>query len=399
MTDGRSQGRTDERPSVAIFRSPVFHAHETFVSGHAAGLVRYRPLIVGLEDKGHVPPGLEGRILLARSAAERFAVKLGRTRSLERRLRPFAPVLVHAHFGPDGLLALPLAEALGVPLVTTLHGYEVSRTRGRLLRSGRLSWVRYALLRRRLMERGRLFLAVSDSLREKALAAGFPPERTITHRLGVDLGRFRPGAWPESGLVLHVGRLVEKKGTGLLIRAFAEAASERPEAHLVVIGEGPLRPRLMAESAALGLAGRVRFLGARPASEVAEWMGRAWLLAAPSLTAGDGDAEGLPTVVAEAAASGLPVVGSDHSGIPEAILDGETGFIVPEGKKEPLARRLVDLLGAPDLRASMASASRALAQERFDRVRQAELLEAHYDRLLGVEEESSRRGRAEAHSR
>lgn len=112
-------------------------------------------------------------------------------------------------------------------------------------------------------------------------------------------------------------------------------------------------------------------------------MGRAWLLAAPSLTAADGDSEGLPTVLLEAAASGLPAVGSDHSGIPEAIEDGKSGFIVPEGEVDPLARRLADLLGSERLRAAMAAQARILARTRFDRVRQGALLEEHYDRLLG----------------
>jgi glycosyltransferase involved in cell wall biosynthesis len=318
------------------------------------------------------------------------------TGGLARRLMPFAPALVHAHFAPDGLLALPIADALGVPLVTTLHGYDVSRGRTHLLGSGRLSWMRYALLGGRLRRRGSLFLAVSDALRAKALAAGFPADRTITHYNGIDLSRFLPDPGAvEPDLVLHVGRLVEKKGTAILLRAFVEVARVRPRARLVIIGEGPLRARLMAQAAALGISGKVEFLGARPAGEVARWMKRAWLLAAPSVTAGDGDSEGLPTVIAEAAASGLPVVGSDHSGIPEAIVDGETGFLVPEGEAEPLARRISETLAGPSLRAAMMQAARGLAERRFNRLRQAALLEAHYDRLLG----RSTPGSAAAHNR
>jgi glycosyltransferase involved in cell wall biosynthesis len=113
-------------------------------------------------------------------------------------------------------------------------------------------------------------------------------------------------------------------------------------------------------------------------------MGRAWLLAAPSVSGADGDSEGLPTVLLEAAASGLPAIGSDHSGIPEAIVDGETGYVVPEGELAPLVRRAAELLGSDRLRAAMAASSRALAEERFDRVIQGARLEAHYDRLLAL---------------
>jgi glycosyltransferase involved in cell wall biosynthesis len=366
----------DPRPVAAIFRSPLFNASETFVQTHAASLRRYRPLVVGLEGKGGAWPQLAGRLLVA-SRGEAAALKLlGRAAGLARRVAAERPRLVHAHFATDGLIALPLADALGVPLVTTLHGFDVTRGRGALLSSGRLTWMRYAVAGESLRRRGALFLAVSDAIRAKALAAGFPPERTVTHRNGVDLARFRAGAAPEPGLVLHVGRLVEKKGTALLLEAMAGV-----DGRLVVIGDGPLRPQLERQAAALGE--RVRFLGSLPPAAVAEWMARSSVLAAPSVTARDGDSEGLPTVVAEAAAASLPVVVSDHSGLPEAVVEGETGFIVPEADAGALARALTDMLAFPEVRARMAHAARGLAEERFDAAKQAAGLERLYDRVTG----------------
>jgi glycosyltransferase involved in cell wall biosynthesis len=373
--------RLDDRPVIGIYRSPLFNASETFVQSHAEALVRFQPLMIGLEDKGHVRPALAGRRLLPRDRREQAAMKLsGSVAGFAGRLRPHRPRLIHAHFAPDGLLALPLAERLGVPLVTTLHGYDVSRSAASLLFSGRLSWMRYALFRHRLAARGRLFLAVCEAVRRRAVARGFPPERTLTHHNGVDLDRFGPGGnEPEPGLVLHVGRLVEKKGTGLLLRAFRCVLRERPEARLAIAGDGPLRASLERQSAGLG--GSVRFLGALGHAETADWMRRAWLLAAPSITARDGDSEGLPQVVIEAAASGLPAVASDHAGIPEAVEDGRTGFLVAEGDVDALARRLLDLLGSLELRLGMGAAARALAEERFDSVRQSRRLESLYDSL------------------
>lgn len=375
--DGEGVER-DPRPVAAIFRSPLFNASETFVQTHAASLRGYRPLVVGLEAKGGVRPELADRLIVA-SAGEAAALKLlGRAERLAGRVAPERPRLVHAHFATDGLLALPLAEALGVPLVTTLHGFDVTRGRGALLRSGRISWMRYALLGERLRSRGRLFVAVSDAIRARALAVGFPPERTVTSRNGVDLARFARPSQPEPGLVLHVGRLVEKKGTALLLDAMAQVEGE-----LAVIGEGPLRRRLERRAAALGISRRVRFLGNLPPDAVAAWMARAWLLAAPSVTAADGDSEGLPTVLAEAAAASLPAVASDHSGLPEAVVDGETGFLVPEGDAQALATRIATLLLAPDLRLRMGAAARRMAEERFDSGKQAAALETLYDRVVG----------------
>jgi glycosyltransferase involved in cell wall biosynthesis len=366
---------SDPRPVVAVVRSPVFNASETFVAAQAAGLVRYQPLVAGLEDKGHVPDALAGRVMLATGAAERVAVRLGRWGALGERIAAHRPVLVHAHFGPDGVVALPLARRLGVPLVTTLRGYEVSR-RG-LLHSGRLSWMRYALGRGALIREGALFLAVSEALRRRAVAQGFPAERTRTHYNGVDLARFSAAEGDDGETVLHVGRLVEKKGTATLLRAFAELG----RGTLVVIGDGPLRASLERLAGELGLGARVRFLGAQPPDAVAEWMRRAALLAAPSLTARDGDAEGLPNVVVEAAASGLAVVASDHEGIPEAVKDGTTGLLVPEGDVEALAARMGALLGSAETRRAMGAAGRALAEDKFDMAAQMHTLEALYDGL------------------
>ncbi|HYD36469.1 MAG TPA: glycosyltransferase [Allosphingosinicella sp.] len=365
----------DPRPVVAVFRSPLFNPSETFVRAHIEGLRRYRALAVGLVAKGDEPMP---RVLPA-GGAERLALALlGRADALAARLRPEAPALVHAHFGTDGLLALPLAEALGVPLVTTLHGHEVSRTRTRLLLSGRLSWIRYALLKRRLIERGRLFLAVSEAVRRRALAAGYPAERTATHHSGVDTDFFRPSpAPPEPGLVLHVARLVEKKGTGDLIDAVARVEGAR----LVVIGDGPLRARLERRARALGAP--VRFLGALPATEIVGWMNRAWLLAAPSVTARDGDSEGLPTVLCEAAAAGLPAVATRHSGIPEIVVDGETGLLSDEGDVDALARNISALLANPALRERMASKAGDRARSCFDLRERIARLEDHYDAITG----------------
>jgi colanic acid/amylovoran biosynthesis glycosyltransferase len=373
-----------QKPIVAVFRSAVFNASERFIQDQAAALTRWRPLVVGLERKGEVIPRLRDGMIVAESASERLAFRFrGRGGRIEAELRAARPALIHAHFGTDGLLVLPLARALGVPLITSLRGYDVTRSDGALLRSGRLSWMGYALGKKRLQCNGALFLAVSDALRERAIARGYPEARTLTHYNGVDLDRFRPDMAPrEPGLVLHVGRLVEKKGTKVLIEAVAGLAG----AKLAIIGDGPLRGALERQGQKLGE--RVRFLGTLPADEVANWMRRASVLAAPSVTAADGDAEGLPNVVVEAAASGLPVVGTNHSGIPEAIEDGNSGFLVAEGDSGALAARLAELLGSESMRSEMGIAARRLAERKFNRQLLTDRLEAIYDEVAGFDRQA-----------
>lgn len=354
----------------------MFNPSERFIQDQAAALKRWRPLAVGLERKGEVLPELREGMILPAGLAERLLFSArGRGGGIEARLRAARPRLIHAHFGTDGLKVLPLARALGVPLITHLRGYDVTRSKAALIGSGRPTWIRYALGRSRLMREGDLFLAVSDALRDRAVALGYPAGRTLTHYNGVDLDRFRPGdGQREEDLVLHVARLVEKKGSAVLIDAMAGLGNAR----LVVIGDGPLRGDLERRAGP-----SVQFLGALPPDEVASWMRRAAVLAAPSLTAGDGDAEGLPNVVVEAAASGLPVVATLHSGIPEAVADGDTGFLVPEGDAGALTDRLSVLLGSDDLRRKMGEAGRRLAEQRFDRARLTARLEAIYDEAAG----------------
>src|SRR5205085_1128372 len=312
-----------ERPVAAIFRTALFNPTERFLQEQAAALTRWRPLLVGLERKGEILPVLKPGMILPANTAERLAFSAtGRGGRIEAKLRAARPKLIHAHFGTDGLKMLALARALHLPLITHLRGYDVSLTRPALIASGRPGWTRYALQRGRLMRSGTLFLAVSEALRKKAIALGFPAARTRTHYNGVDLDRFQPGKRPrEPGTILHIGRLVEKKGTADLIAALAGMKDVR----LIVIGEGPLRERLQRQAGELGV--KAQFLGAQSASDVATWFRRATLLAAPSCTARDGDAEGLPNVVVEGAASGIPVVATRHSGIPEAVEDGVTGFL------------------------------------------------------------------------
>jgi colanic acid/amylovoran biosynthesis glycosyltransferase len=368
----------EHRPVVAIFRSAVFNASERFIQDQAAALTRWRPLIVGLERKGAIVPRLDESIV-AKSPAERWAFRIrGRGGPIEAKLRAVGPTLIHANFGTDGLIVLPLARAMGLPLITSLRGYDVTRSDRALLRSGRFSWMRYAVGKKRLQSEGALFLAVSDALRDQAIARGYPEARTITHYNGVDLERFPADATiAEPDLILHVARLVEKKGTQVLIEAMRPLAGAR----LVIIGDGPLRPALTRQAQEFG--GRIRFLGALSSEEVTNWMQRAAVLAAPSVTAADGDAEGLPNVVVEAAAARLPVVGTTHSGIPEAVEDGTTGFLVPERNGEALAARLATLLGSEPLRREMGAAARRLAERKFDRQMLTARLETIYDEVAG----------------
>lgn len=381
----RPQGRATMR-EVAIFRHNLFKVSEPFIAEQAQQLTRYRPLYLGRLRHGEPPAGAE--CLALEDFAPRWAlVRVGwqmitrETRSYRRLLGRHRPSLIHAHFGVNGTYALPLARQLGVPLVTTFHGFDATLTTPALLSSP--EWAQYRFWRGTLARQGALNLCTSAFIRGRLLTLGFPEERTRVHYIGVDCEAIR-ARHPdeETPTILHVARLVDVKGTQYLLRAFAALARAHAQAQLVIIGDGPLKRRLRSLARSLGLAERVRFLGARPHADVLAWIRKAAMLVLPSVRTATGRVEGLGMVLLEAGASGVPVVASRQGGIPECVLDGRTGWLVPERDVDALARKMSALLDHPGTRLKMGAQARAHVERHFDLRRQSEALESLYDDVI-----------------
>ncbi|HZK90070.1 MAG TPA: glycosyltransferase [Stellaceae bacterium] len=288
-------------------------------------------------------------------------------------LRALRPRLVHAHFGRGGALALPIAQRLKIPLVVSFYGGDA--TKNRHYRRHLLP----AIFKRRLAELQReaaLFICVSNFIREKLIARGFPSEKVIVHRFGVNLDSPQdPSDAGPAGYVLFAGRFVEKKGIGYLIEAMRRLETEGRDLRLVLIGNGPLANELKRATAALK---HVEFVDWVPNSELRRWMRGALALCVPSVQAADGDAEGLPTVVLEAMAAGTPVIGSRHAGIGEAVEHERTGFLVEAQDPEALAAPLRRLSDEPGLRRQLGENARGAAIEHFDAVKQSQRLEEQF---------------------
>jgi glycosyltransferase involved in cell wall biosynthesis len=275
---------------------------------------------------------------------------------------------------------MQLAEQLGVPLVTALHGYDVtisdeamSRTRlGRAYLHGRST----------LQKKGALFLSCSAYVRARGLEMGYPADRTIVHSIGVDVERFTPPGvlQPREKSILFVGRLVEKKGCGSLLEAMVDVQRRCPAAELVIIGDGPLRADYEARAVALGV--RCRFFGVQPTAVVREWMARASVFCVPSVVAASGDAEGFGIVFIEAQAMGLPVVSTLSGGIPEAVKNGETGLLVTERDSPALAEAILRLMGDKELWQRYSLAGRSNVVHHFNLAEQTRRLENLFEQLL-----------------
>jgi len=222
----------------------------------------------------------------------------------------------------------------------------------------------------RTFREARLLLPVCDFLGRRLVQLGAPAERVVVHRTGIDLARWpyrerRPAADGTLRLA-GVGRLVEKKGFAHVLRAVKMLGARGVRAECAIYGDGPLRDRLVGLAAELGVADRIRFEGRHGQETVREGLERADALVAASVTASDGDEEGIPNVLKEAMASGMPVVGTRHAGIPELIEDGVSGWLVPERDDLALADALARLAAEAQRWPAMGRAGRAKIEREYD---------------------------------
>jgi colanic acid/amylovoran biosynthesis glycosyltransferase len=376
---------TDHKNGIVIFRIQLLPRSETFVIKQADAMHRFAPQFVGWR---RVADGLELPQSTTWTANDngtwgvlkelRFRY-FGSTRREINSLKSKSPSLVYAHFALDGYAAMKLASQLDVPLVTALHGYDLTMTDEALsqTRLGR----EYLRGVARLQRDGALFVACSDYVRQRAIQRGYPEDRTTVHSIGVDVKEFAPPeVRPDSKVVLFVGRLVEKKGCHHLIEAMADVQAQCADAVLVIIGDGPMRERC--ETLAKSHRIRCRFLGAQDSSVVRGWMEKARVFCVPSIVAANGDAEGFGIVFIEAQAIGLPVVSTRSGGIPEAVQDGQTGLLVEENDQRALAQAIHRLLSDEELWNRFSIAGRRRVVERFNLASQTNRLEDRFAELL-----------------
>jgi len=369
------------QPNVVIYTHSLLGASMTFILSHAEALKRYSPVYAG----AHRVDGLtlpEGKVATANrggvlgSAEEILFRRFGLAGRLASRLRPFQPSIVHAHFGQSGPAALTLAKSLGVPVVVTYHGQDATISDDELRRS----WRGREYLRGRpgVMANAALIIAVSDFIRDRLISQGFPKEKVVTHRNGIDLNVFRRSPGPREPIVVFVGRFVEKKGCEYLVRALGRLRQSGLPVRGVLIGDGVLAESLQVLAAEV--AADVRFAGFLGPADVRSWIGRATLVAVPSVTAADGNSEGLPTVLLEAQAMGTPIVTTRHAGNAEGVIEGRSALLVDERDVDGLAQAIRYFLENPEAVESFGRAGRTHVESNFDIDTQSVGLERLYDR-------------------
>jgi len=269
--------------------------------------------------------------------------------------------IIHCHFGPNGILGVYLKE-IGIKgkIITTFHGYDMSSI---IANEGRNAY-------ERLFLKGDLFLPISKFWKRKLIELNCEEEKIMVHRMGIDLEKFRYSERKiRSGdpiIVLTVGRLAEKKGYEYSIQAIAKVIAHKKNLIYWVGGDGPLRDELETMASELGIENHVKFFGAINRDEALKLYQQAHIFVLASATTDDGDQEGIPVVLMEAQASGLPVVSTYHSGIPEGVLDGESGFLVPEKDTDAIAERIEYLVEHPELWSGMGRKGRIFIEKNYN---------------------------------
>lgn len=360
---------------TAIATSDYFVMGETFINRHIEHLFGGDTCVVCGRFNGKDPLGKplftrRGRLSLGDKLRAPFAAMAGamlygtsrlpfgnNRAELAGFLKTQGVQVILAEFGTQALVMAKLGNDLGIPVFTYWRGTDASK----MLQS-RQRVRSYKLMMPRLAG----MFSVSQFLLDNLARHGVSHTNAHVVPSGVDIQRFKPTE-KSKGSFLAVGRMVEKKAPQVTLRAFATAARGR-EAHLTFIGDGPLLDPCKALARDLGIAQQVTFTGALPHDTVRQHLASTEVFLQHSVTARDGNSEGLPTAIQEALACGCLTISTWHAGIPEAVEDGVNGLLVPEWDEAGFAARIAQVLDMAD-RSPMTRAARATAEAKFDNSR------------------------------
>lgn len=333
---------------------------ETFIQAHIDRLPARVIFLHGLKPRIGSRNALSmPRQLLYKVGREFLGHSLNRmlTAAYSEAFRRCRAIAVLAEYGPSGAMVLDACRRAEVPLVVHFHGYDASV---------KAVLNEYAEVYRLLFAQAAAIIAVSRVMKGKLISLGAPAEKVHYNPYGIDCVKFSggdPAVAPP--LFVAVGRLVEKKGPLLTIRAFGLVHRSHPDARLRIVGDGPLLGECLHLVQRLGLGEAVTLLGPQSHEAVHREMRGARCFVQHSIEAASGDCEGTPLAILEAGAMGLPVVSTLHGGIPDVVIQDVTGLLVREGDVEGMARAMTGLLEHPPLAARLGAAARERVVRHF----------------------------------
>ena len=366
---------------VHLTDSPFFGGPERQMLGLAMHLPRrFRTSVLCFRDHQSAVPfveqlaaaGIEAEML--RHANPRFLAVLA---GIVAELRKWHADALVCHGYKADLLGWMAARRVGIPVISVSRGWTGHTWKVRLNEA----------LDRRILRHMDRVVCVSEGQSSKVQRAGISADRIRVIRNAIDLSRFRKDSQrggalhglfkdPLEQIVIAAGRLSPEKGFDHLVQAARLVTIKSPSTGFVLVGKGPDREKLEQQVRAAGLADRFVFAGFR--SDVDELIRSAAILAQSSLT------EGLPNVVLEACAAGVPVVATDVGGTREVVTEGENGHLIPSGDPRVMATRLLDLLGDPARRQEMGDRGRDKVAREFSFAQQSTRYEALFEEVLAA---------------
>jgi colanic acid/amylovoran biosynthesis glycosyltransferase len=285
--------------------------------------------------------------------------------------------LLHIYFGHIAVHLVPLIRAWKNPSIVSFHGADVMVD---------MNKPHYRQATLQMLDAVALALVRSESLRRALVDLGCNPEKIEVQRTGIPLEEFpfRERAVPKNGewRFVQAGRLIEKKGLPVTLRAFEVFVRQYRNATLRIAGEGPLLRELETLARELKIAESVSFTGFVSQERLREIYYRSHIFLHPSQTGRDGNQEGIPNSMLEAMVTGLPVFATEHGGIPEAIENGVSGVLVPERDEFALVETLLNAVQDPGFLSRIAQSGAEAVRKNFDLSTQAQRLEEIYLRTI-----------------
>jgi colanic acid/amylovoran biosynthesis glycosyltransferase len=317
----------------------------------------------------------------------RYFKQIGRKESgcIIRYLQEQKVKVLHFHYGTDASIFWRVMRDSGLPSVVSFYGYDCSSFPSRFYGLGR------RILRQRVFRYASCVTAMSEDMKNDLTAIGCPHKKIIIHYHGIDVKKFPGKKLRENkspGItILTAGRLDEKKGHSFLLKAIEEIKKEgKSDVKWIIAGDGKQHVALARQINRSIIRENIEMTGSYPYnSEVlSNLFGAADIYIQPSITANDGDKEGIPGTLVEAMAAGMPVISTNHAGIPSIIQSGVNGLLVNEWDVEGMKESILLLSADPSLRSKLGTNAQKYAVEQLDVEDKETELEKIYSGLTGV---------------
>ncbi|HHT9136016.1 MAG TPA: glycosyltransferase [Candidatus Wunengus sp. YC60] len=381
------------KPIIAHAIQTYLGLSETFIYSYLTNIKRYKPIVLTTQvthsEQFPFRPIYDSSII-KRYSWWWFRDRLGYYLYLNKKiyfehilyfkyvLKQEQARLIHAHFGPQGVAMIPIKRWLKLPLITTFYGFDVTQLPREEL------WNKAY---QRLFNEGDLFLVEGNNMKRALMGIGCPEEKISIEYIGVDIEKihFKERVSPSDGriVILFCGRFVEKKGLIYALQALNILIPKNQRIEFRIIGDGILRDNIGAFIHENNLSPYVCLLGYQTHRVFLEELEKAHIYIQPSATAQNGDSEGgAPTTLLEAQASGVPVLSTYHADIPEVVVNGKSGFLVPERDADALAERLGYLIDHPEEWPTMGREGRRHVEMNYNIHKEVEKLENIYDTLI-----------------